>query len=104
MMQPVTLDQMLATIDQFTQQFDTLVQVAERDTAWGAANLTEANRAASPPLITGTTGQALTAAQLAQLQEMFQNIGEFAKWATSPFAQGQPTPLEYFRSITRVVR
>lgn len=104
MMQPVTLDSMLTTLDQFVQQFDALVQQAQRTASWGTANLTEANRAATPPLLVGNTGQALTAAQLAALREMFANVGEFARWANAPFSAGGPTPLEYFRSVARVVR
>lgn len=100
--QPVTQDAIQGTFDQFAAQFGQLVQRAADAKAWSDANVTEANRQAN--LLLAWDGKPMTTQQLAQAQALFATLGRFAQWATSPIATGQPSPLDYARQMSRVVR
>lgn len=100
--QPVTQEAIQTTFDQFAAQFVQLVQRAVDITTWTNANITEANRVAN--MLLAWDGKPMTTAQLAQAQALLAPLGRLAQWATTPLAQGQPSPIDYVRQQSRIVR
>lgn len=97
LVQAVNTGQVQARVDDFAERFIALAEQAKQLSKWGVANLTTAN--ASALMVVGYDEKAMTPTILAELQTRLAAIGTFSAWAEA----GNPSPLDYLRSVKRTV-